>query len=133
MAVKFGAADRFLFGTLAVGSVVAVASLWEDDDNSLYYTSIAIACSATLYIAVYGAQLGSWRVVSLSDMGAKSKGYIVSGNASTLSAGQLRVMSVGSALAAFLFVLQVSGEDAPWLRYSAYAIAVAVATRMTGS
>lgn len=131
MAVQFSSADRILFGTVAIGSVVAVGTLWGDRDDSSYYVALAVACCATLYVAFYGAQLGSRRIPSLSDLGARSKGYLVSGGAaSAMTSRDLRVVSVGSALAAFLFVLHLTEEEAPWLRYSAYAITVAVSTAM---
>lgn len=131
MAVQFSSADRILFGTVAIGSVVAVGSLWGDNDNSSYYVALAIACCATLYVALYGAELGSRRILSLSDLGARSKGYLISGGAaSTLSSRELRVVSVGSALGAFLFVISLTEQEAPWLRYSAYALTVAVSTAM---
>ena len=85
-----------------------------------------------LYAAFYGAKLGSRHILSLSDLGARSKGYLVSGGsaASTLSSRELRVVSVASALGAFLFVLNLTKQEAAWLRYSAYALTVAMATAM---
>ena len=131
MAVQFSSTKRLIFGTVAIASVVAVGNLWGDNDDSSYYVALAIACCAMLYAAFYGAKLGSLHILSLSDLGARSKGYLVSGSAaSTMSSRELRVVSVGSALGAFLFVLHLTNQEATWLRYSAYALTVAMSMTM---
>ena len=131
MAVEFGSTDLLLFGTLAVGSVIAVSNLWEDDDYHSYYVAVAIACCAVLYTGLYGAHIGSKRILSLRELGVNSKRKMFSDSRATLSSKDLRVMSAGSALAAFLFVLNMAQKDEPWLRYSAYAFTVALSVAMT--